>query len=116
MAWWRGGASDDEAGVEDELAGGEPVVIQALHRRAHRERGHLFRVLAHGGRGRLQMVEPLVHESITGEIFTSVPVEKVQVGAFDGVCSRITGRAYVTGTAEWTVDPRDPLGAGFLVP
>jgi proline racemase len=66
-------------------------------------------------RRRLHMGEPLVHESITGEVFTSVPVEQVQVGPFAGVRNRITGTAYVTGTAEWSVDPRDPLRDGFLV-
>ncbi|MFD1544882.1 proline racemase family protein [Nonomuraea guangzhouensis] len=76
--------------------------------------GTAARTAALVARGRLRMGEPLVHESITGETFTSVPVEKVQVGAFDGVRSRITGRAYVTGTAEWTIDPHDPLRAGFL--
>jgi proline racemase len=66
-------------------------------------------------RGRLAMGEPLVHESITGEAFTSVPVERVAVGHIDGVRNEITGSAYVTGTAEWTIDPQDPLRDGFLV-
>lgn len=66
-------------------------------------------------RGALRMGERLVHESITGESFAAVPVERLQVGPFDAVRNRITGSAYVTGTAEWSVDPRDPLRDGFLV-
>jgi len=66
-------------------------------------------------RGQLAMGEPLVHESITGEIFRSVPVETVKVGEFDGVRNQVTGTAYVTGTAEWSIDPRDPLRDGYLV-
>jgi proline racemase len=66
-------------------------------------------------RGHLLMGEALVHESITGEFFTSVPVEEVQVGPFAGVRTKITGTAYVTGVAEWSVDPQDPLRHGFLV-
>ncbi|MEV0287693.1 MULTISPECIES: proline racemase family protein [unclassified Kribbella] len=66
-------------------------------------------------RGRLGLGEALVHESITGETFTAVPVEHVDVGGIPGVRNRITGTAYVTGTAEWTIDPRDPLRDGFLV-
>jgi proline racemase len=66
-------------------------------------------------RGELRLGEPLVHESITGELFTSLPVENVRVGNFAGVRNRITGSAYLTGTATWTVDPEDPLREGFLV-
>jgi len=56
-----------------------------------------------------------VHESITGGLFTATPLEHVRVGAFPGVRSRIGGRAFVTGTAEWVVDPGDPQRHGFLV-
>jgi proline racemase len=66
-------------------------------------------------RGELRLGEPLVHESITGELFTSVPVENVHVGDLAGVRSRITGTAYLTGTATWSIDPEDPLREGFLV-
>jgi proline racemase len=77
--------------------------------------GTSARTAALVARGRLRIGEPLVHESITGETFTSVPVDRVPVGPYDGVRSEITGSAYVTGTAEWSVDPRDPLADGFLV-
>ncbi|TCC36372.1 proline racemase family protein [Kribbella speibonae] len=66
-------------------------------------------------KGNLLVGEPLVHESITGEIFSSVPIERVQVGPFPGVRNKITGTAFVTGTAEWSIDPDDPLRNGFLV-
>jgi proline racemase len=44
-------------------------------------------------RGDLRLGEPLVHESSTGELFTSLPVESVQVGNLAGVRIRITGTA-----------------------
>ena len=65
--------------------------------------------------GRLSLGERFVHESITGGLFTATPLEHVRVGAFPGVRSRIGGRAFVTGTAEWVVDPGDPQRHGFLV-
>lgn len=65
--------------------------------------------------GRLGIGEKFVHESITGGLFTATPLERVQVGPFAGVCSRISGRAFLTGFAEWFVDPRDPQRNGFLV-
>lgn len=66
-------------------------------------------------RGELAIGEPLVHESITGGLFRSVAVEETKVGDLPAVRNRITGTAYVTGTAEWTIDPEDPLRDGFLV-
>ena len=66
-------------------------------------------------RGELAVGESLVHESITGGLFSSTPVENVDVGGLRGVRSRITGRAFITGFARWTVDPADPLAKGFLV-
>jgi proline racemase len=66
-------------------------------------------------RGLLDLGEALVHESITGEAFTSVPTERLEVGTYDAVRNQVTGSAYVTGTAEWVIDPRDPLHEGFLV-
>lgn len=77
--------------------------------------GTSARTAALVAQGRLQMGERLVHESITGEVFASVPVERVRVGPYDAVRTKITGSAYLTGTAEWSVDPRDPLADGFLV-
>lgn len=77
--------------------------------------GTSARTAALVARGQLRLGEYLVHESITGEAFTSVPAERVRVGGFDAVRNRITGTAYVTGTAEWRIDPHDPLRAGFLV-
>jgi proline racemase len=65
--------------------------------------------------GLLRVGEQFVHESITGGLFTATPLEHVQVGDLPGVRSRISGQAFVTGTAEWIVDPRDPQRYGFLV-
>lgn len=77
--------------------------------------GTSARTAALVAQGRLELGQPLVHESITGETFTSVPVERVRVGDFDAVRNEITGSAFVTGTAEWSIDPEDPLRDGFLV-
>lgn len=54
-------------------------------------------------------------ESITGGMFASTPVETTKVGPYPAVVNRISGRAFVTGAATWTVDSADPQAAGFLV-
>jgi len=33
----------------------------------------------------------------------------------DGVVAEVSGRAHILGRAEWWIDPRDELGAGFLL-
>jgi trans-L-3-hydroxyproline dehydratase len=37
------------------------------------------------------------------------------VGAYPAVLPEVSGTAYITGRHEFFLDPRDPLGAGFLV-
>lgn len=77
--------------------------------------GTSARTAALVARGELAMGDTVVHESITGGLFSSTPVESVDVGGIQGVRNRITGRAFITGSARWTVDPADPLAKGFLV-
>lgn len=77
--------------------------------------GTSARAAALVAQGRLGVGERFVHESITGGLFVATPLERVQVGPFSGARSRISGQAFVTGTAEWIVDPRDPQRHGFLV-
>jgi proline racemase len=77
--------------------------------------GTSARAAALVARGELRIGESLVHESITGETFTAVPVETTTVGGLDAVRNQITGTAYITGRAEWIVHSADPLRHGFLV-
>jgi proline racemase len=62
-------------------------------------------------RGELALGDPFVNESLIGSRFTGrLTAER------DGtVLPEITGRAFVTGTSTFTVDPDDPFGAGFLI-
>jgi proline racemase len=77
--------------------------------------GTAARTAALVAQGRLDIGDRLVHESITGGLFSATPVECLRVGGLDAVRSRITGQAFITGTSTWIVDPRDPLQRGFLV-
>lgn len=63
----------------------------------------------------LALGDTLIHESITGGLFHSTALERVDVGGVPGVRNKISGRAFITGTATWCVDGEDPLAAGFLV-
>jgi proline racemase len=66
-------------------------------------------------RGALGVGEPFGHESIIGTLFTGRIAGLTQVGGRPAIVPEITGRAWATGRATLTLDPRDPFPAGFLV-
>ena len=59
--------------------------------------------------GRLALGERFVHRSVIGTSFTGRLVAETDAG----VIPEITGRAWITGTATYVLDPDDPFPAGF---
>jgi len=72
-------------------------------------------------RGELPLHTDFVNESFIGTTFTGRLVEQTTLGAggttggVTAVIPTITGRAWVTGTAQYMLDPEDPFPAGFLL-
>jgi proline racemase len=66
-------------------------------------------------RGELALDTDFVNESFIGGTFTGRLIERTTVGALDAVVPTITGRAWITGTAQYLLDPTDPFPAGFLL-
>lgn len=70
-------------------------------------------------RGELELNTDFVNESFIGTHFVGRAVERVTVGgqgdaaALEAIIPTITGRAWVTGTAQWHLDPGDPFPEGF---
>jgi proline racemase len=65
--------------------------------------------------GRLPRGEPLRHLSIVDSVFTGRVVGDAEVAGRPAVVTEVEGSAYRTGNAEFTLDPDDPLGEGFLL-
>jgi proline racemase len=65
--------------------------------------------------GRLGDGEVLTHESITGTTFRARIVERVRAEGRDAVVTEVEGAAYRTGEHRFVLDPRDPLGEGFVL-
>jgi proline racemase len=65
--------------------------------------------------GELPRGEPLRHLSIVGSEFTGRVVDDADVAGRAAVITEVEGTAYRTGRAEFTLDPEDPLGEGFLL-
>lgn len=69
----------------------------------------------HHARGRLHADRPFVNESFIGTEFTGRVVEETTVGGRPAIVPAITGRAWVTGSAQYVLDPTDPFPAGFTL-
>jgi len=67
-------------------------------------------------RGELPLDTEFVNESFIGTRFTGRLVEETQLAeGLTGVVPTITGSAWLTGTAQYFLDPTDPFPAGFLL-
>ncbi|NOU87017.1 proline racemase [Paenibacillus sp. LMG 31460] len=66
-------------------------------------------------RGELEIGQNFVHESIVDSQFTGRVMETVKVAEYEAIVPLIQGRAFITGTHQFIVDPSDPLGEGFLL-
>jgi proline racemase len=64
-------------------------------------------------RGELALEEDFVNESFIGTRFTGRLVAETTVGGLPAVVPTIRGRAWVTGTAQYMLDPSDPFPTGF---
>jgi proline racemase len=67
------------------------------------------------GRGELALGQDFVNESFIGTRFTGRLVGETTVAGVPAVLPTITGRAWLTGTAQYLLDPEDPFPAGFLL-
>ncbi|MEU6345157.1 proline racemase family protein [Streptomyces sp. NPDC046977] len=66
-------------------------------------------------RGELPLHEDFVNESFIGTHFTGRLTGTTEVGGRPAVLPSITGRAWITGTAQYLLDPDDPFPAGFVL-
>jgi proline racemase len=64
-------------------------------------------------RGELPLNTDFENESFIGTRFIGRLVERTSVGALPAVVPTITGRAWITGTAQYFLDPADPFPTGF---
>ncbi len=66
-------------------------------------------------RGELPLDQDFRNESFIGTSFTGRLVETTEVAGIPAVIPTITGRAWVTGTAQYMLDPSDPFPRGFVL-
>jgi proline racemase len=66
-------------------------------------------------KGKLGLNQDFVHEGILGTTFTGRLVEETRVGAYAAVVPTLSGSAWITGFAQYVLDPEDPFPEGFTV-
>ncbi|WP_432074642.1 proline racemase family protein [Streptomyces wuyuanensis] len=66
-------------------------------------------------RGELPVDRDFVNESFIGTEFTGRLLGETTVGGLPAVVPAVTGRAWITGTAQYFLDPSDPFPGGFLL-
>ncbi|MDJ1134935.1 proline racemase family protein [Streptomyces iconiensis] len=66
-------------------------------------------------RGELPLHTEFVNESFIGTRFTGRLVDTAMVGEQPAVVPEFTGRAWITGTANYLLDPDDPFPHGFVL-
>ena len=76
--------------------------------------GTSARMAALHARGQLGLGDQFVNESIIGGRFTGRLVEELRLGDdTPAVVPEVSGRAWITGMAQYVLDPSDPFPAGF---
>ena len=66
-------------------------------------------------RGELPLHQDFVNESFIGTTFTGRLTGTAEVAGRPAVLPSVTGRAWITGTAQYLLDPTDPFPEGFLL-
>jgi proline racemase len=77
--------------------------------------GTSARVAQLHARGQIAVGDEFVNESFIGSRFTATVAEETTVAGRPAVVPRISGRAWITATAQHHLDPSDPFTEGFLI-
>jgi proline racemase len=77
--------------------------------------GTSARMAALHARGELAIGQEFVNESVIGSRFIGRLIEEVALGGTPAVVPEVTGRAWITGMAQYLLDPTDPFPAGFAL-
>lgn len=77
--------------------------------------GTCAKMAALHAKGVLKLQQGFVHEGILGTTFTGRLLSETRVGPHEAVIPTISGRAWITGIANYVLDETDPFPTGFTV-
>jgi proline racemase len=65
--------------------------------------------------GKLAIGDKFTNEGLLGTLYHGTVLSAVTHSGIAGIVPEVEGSAWITGHADLSVDPRDPLGSGFVV-
>ena len=77
--------------------------------------GTCAKMAALHAKGELPLDQDFHHEGPLGTIFTGRLVRETKIGNYKAVVPTLSGQAWITGFAQYVVDPEDPFPNGFTV-
>lgn len=77
--------------------------------------GTCAKMAALHAKGLLPLHQDFVHEGILGTTFTGRLIESARVRDYAAVVPQLSGQAWITGFAQYVLDPDDPFPNGFTV-
>jgi proline racemase len=77
--------------------------------------GTCAKMAALHARGALALGQPFRHEGVLGTVFTGTLLDETAIGPYPAVVPELSGSAWITGFAQYVLDPDDPFPAGFTV-
>ena len=77
--------------------------------------GTCAKMAAMHAKGELALDQDFRHEGILGTIFTGRLVRETTIGDYKAVVPTLSGTAWITGFAQYVVDPEDPFPNGYTV-
>jgi trans-L-3-hydroxyproline dehydratase len=72
------------------------------------------RAAIHHYRKELSVGESITIESILGTTMDVKILQETEIGKYQAIVPEVTGKAFITGQAEFYFDPEDPLKKGFI--
>jgi proline racemase len=77
--------------------------------------GTCAKMAALHAKGQLPLHQDFVHEGILGTTFTGRLIAETRVGPYPAEVPTISGRAWITGIAQYVLDSDDPFPTGYSV-
>ena len=77
--------------------------------------GTCAKMAALHAKGELGLDEDFHHEGILGTIFTGRLIRETRVGEYRAVVPKLSGQAWITGFAQYVLEPDDPFPEGYTV-
>ena len=105
-----------ERDAEGQLAGRNAVVISPgkIHR-SPCGTGSSARLAVMQSKNEIRVGERFISRSIIGSEFQCDIVSETRVGEVAAIVPRIAGRAWITGTHQYCLDPSDPFPEGYTL-